>query len=367
MSRPILRTVPILLAFVALGSSAVPMAYAVQASGSIQLIPSQQTDLAKDQEITVNVSFVNNSTKSPPDAVVPNAASLSGPITVDFTCLDASCDCSQKDSTRFSFVSCSTAGAPAGVLSCVDAGSGRAIINIAPGGVDLAASTAPVLLAQLRIKNNLAVLPFTRFRASTDVCALSSCLTIGRDCATCAAEGCSFARGPFPTNVLQGCKHTCLNRISFFNGLDKLHFNALVQAPGYDPATASFSLTLSQGGTIFQVTVPSIPLSGTRTWEIRGPGNSTTPGFSVITITKRTGTGAGGVDCSNDWFKIVVDGWGDLNAAQTKDPPIVSEVNLGTVPALTFINSQPWTSIPTGASGAGITAVQADFDPGSPC
>jgi hypothetical protein len=365
MSRTNYLGTQILLGALAFGLCTAPAAHAVQASGSIQLIPSQQINILKDQEITVDVSFVNNSTKSPPDAVVPNEATLTGPITVDYTCLDSSCDCSASDPTRFSFVSCSVAGAPAGVVSCTAASPGRAIINLAPAGVDLAASAAPVFLAQLRIKNNLDPLPFTRIRASTDVCALESCLTLGADCANCAAEGCSFARGPDVPDGILSCKHGCENRISFFRGLDKLHFNALVNLPGYDPAAESFSLTLSRGGTIFTVTVPNVPQVGmSRVYELTGPGNSTTPGFSFITITRRTGTGTGGEDCSMGWFKIVVEGWGDMTAAQTKDPEIIVELGLG---ATNHLNKEIWKSLPPSGTGSDITAVENQFDERSPC
>jgi len=365
MSRTNSRNVQGILGALLLGLWLAPAAHAVQASGSIQLIPSQQIDLLKDQEITLDISFVNNSTDSPPDGLGPNEATLSGPITVDYTCLDASCDCTASDPARFSFVSCSVAGAPAGVVSCVAGAPGRAIIDLAPAGLDLPASNTPVFLAQLRIKNNLADLPITRFRASTDVCALESCRTLGSDCATCAAEGCSFARGPQVTDGIFDCKHGCKNRISFFAGLDKLHFNALVNVPTYDPAADTFSLTLSRGGTIFTVTVPNVPRVGTsRVYELSGPGNSTTSGFSRIEITRRTGTGTGGEDCSMGWFKVVVDGWGDMTAAQAVDPEILVELHLG---ATTLMNKENWNSLPPSASGSSITAVENTFDTRSPC
>jgi hypothetical protein len=364
MSRAVFRSIQIPLLALAFGLWAVPVAHAVQASGSIQLIPSKQLDLAKNDTITLDVSIVNNSTTTPPGAIAPNPASLTGPITVDYTCTNPSCDCTITDPTRFSFVSCSIVGAPAGVVSCVPGAPGQVIINLAAGGISLPASTTPLFLAKLTIKNNLDKLPFTRFRASTDVCALESCVSLGTDCATCAAEGCSFARGPQETNQILSCKHGCLNRISFFSGLDKLHFNGLVQAQGYDPSADTFSLTLSKGGTIFTVTLPNLPQVATRTWRIFGPGNSTTPGFEEIEVTKRTGT-VNGVDCTDGWFKVIVDGWGDMTPAQVKDPQILVELGLG---ASSFVNNEPWTSLPAGAVNPGdITAVVNDFDVRSPC
>jgi hypothetical protein len=364
MSRAVFRSIQIPLLALAFGLWAVPVAHAVQASGSIQLIPSKQLDLAKNDTITLDVSIVNNSTTTPPGAIAPNPASLTGPITVDYTCTNPSCDCTITDPARFSFVSCSIVGAPAGVVSCVPGAPGQVIINLAAGGISLPASTTPLFLAKLTIKNNLDKLPFTRFRASTDVCALESCVSLGTDCATCAAEGCSFARGPQETNQILSCKHGCLNRISFFSGLDKLHFNGLVQAQGYDPSADTFSLTLSKGGTIFTVTLPNLPQVATRTWRIFGPGNSTTPGFEEIEVTKRTGT-VNGVDCTDGWFKVIVDGWGDMTPAQVKDPQILVELGLG---ASSFVNNEPWTSLPAGAVNPGdITAVVNDFDVRSPC
>lgn len=347
----------------------VPAAHAVQASGSIQLIPSQQTDLLKNQDITLDVSFVNNSTTSPPSPVSPREATLTGPITVDYACTSSSCDCTTKDPTRLSFVSCSIVGAPAGVVSCVDAGAGtgQVIINLAPGGLDLAADPTPVFLAQITLQTDVDPLPLTRFRAGTDVCALSSCLALGVDCATCAAEGCSFVRGPEATGGLLSCKHGCPNRISFFSGLDHLHFNTLVHVPGYDPATDSFTLTLTDGGTVFTVSVPNVPQVDTRVYMLKGPGNSTTPGIESIEITRRTGTGPGGVDCTDNWFKIIVEGWGDMNLAQMPDPMITVDLSLGTSPVTELTDTETWTSIPPGATGSKITAVEKDFPVRSPC
>jgi hypothetical protein len=348
------------------GICSVPAAHAVQASGSIQLVPSQQINLAKDQQFTVDVFFVNNSTTTPPGAVVANPANVKGPITLDYTCTDTGCDCSTKDNTRLSFVSCSIAGAPAGVTSCTAGGPGQVVIDTVAGGVDLAASTTPVFLATVTLKNNSDPLLTTRFRAATDVCALSSCLTVGADCALCAAEGCTFVRGPNVPNTLLSCKHGCPNRISFYNGLDKLHFNTVVQAPTYDPATDSFMLTLTLGAsTVYTLTLPNVPQVGTRVYRLFGPGNSSTPGLESIEITRRTGTGIGGVDCTMDWFKVIVDAWGDFNIAQVTDPKIQTEMTLDALPA--FTDSEQWTSIPSGAVGGAIRAVQLDFAQRSPC
>ncbi len=120
----------------------------------------------------------------------------------------------------------------------------------------------------------------------------------------------------------------------------------------------------SRGGTIFSAVLASIPQVATRTWRFFGNGNSTTPGIEEIVITKRTGS-VNGVDCSDGWFKIIIDGWGDFTPAQIVDPQILVELDLG---GTTFVNNENWQSLPAGAVNPGdIKAIVNDFDIRSPC
>ena len=350
-------------------------AHAVQASGAILLIPSKQQLIQANEEITVQVYFRNTSTTSPNAAVPPllnvaaNPAILTGPISIDLS----STDCGgPANSTALDFIPGPAAGCDAkaaNVTSCADGVAGEVLINLAPGGVS-APDDTPVFLATIRLKNTVqppADLPRLNIRASTGTCSVTSCVTPipPQDCVSCSAEGCTFVSGNVNVNLMS-CKHGCPNKIEFFPQApakqDLVHINFLVQQIGYDPANQPFRLVVSKGAVVIFDTglLPGIPAVGGN-FILNGPGNNTTPGIEEIQVLPRTGVGAGGVDCTNGFFKVIVDGRGNFSAAAMVDPTITFEVTLG---AQTYTNTAIWTST---SGSAGITRIQFDDPNRSPC
>jgi hypothetical protein len=361
---------------VLLGVSAIAgTASAVQTSGSILLVPSQQDPLAPGQQFTVAVYAKNTSSATPfmvgdpvPPPFVSNAAVLTGPVSVDYACLD-NCQCANQNTTDISFLGCDLTGAQG--TGCVAGAAGEVLVNLPAAGLNLPNDT-PVLLATLKLKNNNAgPLPLPRhfLRSTTAECALKSCIDnvqqIG--CVDCAAEGCAFVSGVSTSSPPLSCKHGCNNKIEFFPQTpaqpDNLHVNALIQQIGYDPGTQPFSLTVTKGATtIYSVSVPFVPLLGSPangTW-LQKPDPSL-PGLDQILITKRTGVGVGGVDCTMDWFKIIVDAHGDFSAAAMTNPTLTITYTLnGVAHSVTGV----WTSV---NSASGIKQITFDIPDRSPC
>jgi hypothetical protein len=365
-----------LVAIVAAGVLSAPAAHAVQTSGSIVLVPSQQDALPAGAPFTVAVYFRNTSTKTPflqadplPPPFVAVPAKLTGPVSVDYACLQ-SCSCAAQSPADIAFLGCDLAGGAA--TGCAAGVPGEVLINLPAAGLLLGASDAPVLLATLKLKNNLATPLLPHFiRATTEECALQACQTAlpPTGCVDCAAEGCTAVSGTTPQSQLLSCKHGCFNTFEFFpqtpGKQQSVHLNALFQQVGYDPATEPFTVTVKKGATvIYTDTEPFIPLLGAignGTYLLKGPGNNTTPGLVQILITRRTGVGVGGVDCTQDWFKVIVDARGAFAAAALLNPDITIEMTFGGV---THVIDGVWTTV-TGAGG--IKEIKFDIPDRSPC
>ncbi len=359
------------------GALATPVAYAIQSSGSILLVPDDQTGIAPNQEVRIGVFFKNTSTRTPdpgpppppPPPPVPGAAAdalLSGPISVDYACLN-SCECPVARPDDLIFLGCDLTGGVA--TGCTAGAAGEVLINL-PAGLVIPGGDTPVLLATLRLRNNVAPptdLPTHFIRATTESCAVRACddIIAQVNCTDCAAEGCSYIRGTSPSTPFS-CKHGCENKIEFFPQSpakqDLLKVNAVFHQPGYDPATQPFAVTVSTGGvTLFSQAEPFLPRAGTNAYRVTGPGNNTTAGLVEIEVTRRTGTGIGGIDCTNDWFKVIVQARGDFSAAASVNPTVRVEYTLG---SMTYVSEEPWTSF---SGAAGITKITFDTPRRSPC
>lgn len=408
MSRKRRITLQTLLGVLVAGIVATPAAWAVQASGSIVLVPSKQTGLVGNQEITVDVYFNNQSTQTPnptnpaPPAPVPvvapplpnlvlappNPATVTGPITIDL-CGDG-CPCKlpvpdgNGDGIKdLVFVPGPVAGCDAkasDVVGCAAVGS-SVIIDLPVGGIGIPDAT-PKYLATIRFKDTVpSVDPFkgqlgsVHFQASIGMCSLASCRVSvpppngpGSDCTFCSAEGCTFVRGESSNGNLLSCKHGCKNRFDFFPSQpadpDKTHLNFILQKPGYDPAAETFRLqVLKSGTTVFDTgTLPGIPLSGT-VWET--PTVPPLAGNQKIEIHQLGGTGKGGIDCTAaGYFKIIVDAWGNFDAARMPDPTMVVVIDIG---GATFSSGpRVWNSL---GPNNNISAITFDFPNSewSPC
>ena len=343
----VLRTSLRLLLAVACIIAASPRAEAVQSSGSIQLIPSKQTAIAQDESITVDVYFTNTSSQTPPAAIIPAIANVTGPITIDLGCVD--CSCSQQNAAALVFVPGAQAGCNskgAGVAGCAAGLPGEVLINLDPAGIN-APDATPVFLAQITVKNTLPQLPVLGIRAGTGVCAVKACVTPpNQQCAFCSAEGCTFVAGVSPQQDLLRCKHSCFNQVNFTNANDAYIFQGVlvVDDPNFNPAAESFTLSLNKVGfpPVVSINLPGgIPQTAAATWQLNGPGNQNTAGIDLIKITRQTGAG-----CQNS-FRVTVRYYGDLNSLQGNDDPTLrTEIQFdGRTP---FVNEEPWTRLLNG-------------------
>lgn len=357
------------------GALATPAAHAIQTSGSILLVPDDQTGIAANQEVRIAVFVKNTSTETPnppppvPPPLVPGSfvpAILSGPVSVDYACLD-NCQCAVSNTTDLTFLGCDLTGGVA--TGCTPGAAGEVLIDLPPNLV-LPGGDTPVLLATLRLRNEVQDPNQLRqhfIRATTEECALRACenLLTQLNCIDCAAEGCTSIRGAAVPEPFS-CKHGCENKIEFFpqspSKQDLLKVNAVFHQPGYDPATQPFAVTVSTGGvTVFSHAEPFLPKAGTSVYRVTGPGNNVTPGLVEIEVTRRTGIGIGGVDCTDDWFKVVVQARGDFSAAASVDPTVLVEYTLGST---TYQSQATWTSF---SGSAGITKITFDIAVRSPC
>ncbi len=322
-------------------------AHAVQSSGSIQLVPSKQIGIVQNENITVDVYFSNTSTQTPPQALIPAIANVTGPITIDLGCVD--CGCSQQNPAALSFVAggqsgCTSKGA--GVASCAAGAPGEVLINLDPAGIN-APNATPVFLATITLKNNLPELPVLGLRAGTGVCAVKACVTPpNQQCAFCSAEGCSFLAGISPQQELLRCKHSCFNQVNFTNALDAYIFQgvAIIDDPNFDPANESFTLSFGvPGNPIINISIPGgIPNTGVDVWTLAGPGNQNTPGIDLIKITRQTGAG-----CQNS-FRLQVKFFGDLSSLQALPPNPVLRTVLTFDGRTPFVNEEAWQTLQNG-------------------
>jgi len=345
MNRVVRTSLRLLLAIACIVAAA-PNAGAVQSSGSIQLIPSKQTAIAQDEQITVDVYFTNTSSHTPPQGLLSVPATVTGPITIDLGCVD--CSCSQQNTAALMFVPGGQAGCNskgAGVAGCAAGLPGEVLINLDPAGVT-APNATPVFLAQITLKNTLPQLPILGIRAGTGVCSVKACVTPpNSQCAFCSAEGCTFVAGVSPQQDLLRCKHSCFNQINFTNGNDAYIFQGvlIVDDANFNPASESFSLALSRLGfpPLVSINVPGIPQTAVDTWQLNGPGNQNTAGIDLIKITRQTGVG-----CQNS-FRVTVRFYGNLNSLQGNDSPTLrTEIQFnGRTP---FVNEEPWQRLQSG-------------------
>lgn len=353
MCRAVRASLSFLVAAFAMMAVAVPAAHAVQASGSILLVPSKQTALVQNEVVSVEVYFRNTSTQTPgPGAgqppIVETAATLTGPLTVDIGCVD--CACTSKDPAALSFIpgpanGCDVQGT--GVTGCVAGPNpGEVLINLAPAGILLPADDAPVFLATISLRNNLADLAPTVLRASTDICALTACIQPpSTGCASCAAEGCTFLAGEFAPPPLLRCKHSCLNQVNFTNNFDAYIFQgvAIVNDPNFDPSTVPFTLNMGRPNQapVVSISVPGgIPAVGNGTWVLNGFANSNNPGIDQIKISRQTGA-----NCQNS-YRITVRFFGNFSALEgNTDELLRTTISFG---ALTFGNEEVWQRLQNG-------------------
>jgi hypothetical protein len=187
-------------------------------------------------------------------------------------------------------------------------------------------------------------------------------------CVQCAAEGCTQLEGAAGEEEQFGCRHDCENEINFYAEpkQDYMKVQGIMRAPGFDPETMPFEVNVTLNGTtLFADAYPSIPKVSNQNGGIYqqiGPSNTVnTPGLIKIKISRRTGTGSGGEDCTMDWFKIVVEARGDFNLAQILNPRIRVDFKLD---QKTFFLEENWQSI---VSGGNVTTVRFINKNLSPC
>lgn len=347
MNRAVQGTFRLFLALAGVVLFGASTAHAVQSSGSIQLVPSKQTGITQDELITVDVYFTNTSTQTPPQALIPAIATVTGPITVDIGCVD--CACTQQDVTALSFVAGGQSGCTVkgpGVTSCAAGAPGEVLLNLPPAGLVVPDAT-PLFLATITLKNNLQALPVLGLRAATGVCSVKACvIPPNQQCASCAAEGCSFLAGVIEEQALLRCKHSCFNQVNFTNNLDAYIFQgvAVVDDPNFNPANESFTLSFGvPGNPVVNISIPGgIPSTGAGVWTLTGPGNQNNPGIDLIKITRQTGAG-----CQNS-YRLQVKFFGNLNSLQLLPPNPVLRTEITFDGRPPFVNQEPWQTLQNG-------------------
>ncbi|HZR81355.1 MAG TPA: hypothetical protein VFD92_09705 [Candidatus Binatia bacterium] len=254
------------IALLAVSGSARPAA-AVQASGSLIVVPSNWGLLATNDVIDVAIAARNSSSDTPavvvPDGTGDVQATLGGAIMVMLACADPTC--STQVPGKLAFVPVGGNGCvsndPA-VSSCASGGGDNVLITLSspitlpPGG------TVPVATVRVRVVDATGVTQLG-ISAHSDPASLTACSTNAPSvCAMCMADGCT--KVVFVQNVNVGnCPHACPSRIRFLGDAarpDFIEFHGIVTAgANFDPNSAPFTISLSnaQFNPIFSLSLPA--------------------------------------------------------------------------------------------------------------
>lgn len=289
--------------------AAASAADAIQASGSLALIPQKQTGLVVGEVFTVDVYVINTSTD---EVGSPVSAVVRGPLRVDKGLVD--CAGTEQRPKALGFEPGPAAGCVAkadGVTRCEEDTSGSILIQLDPVGILLSAE--PAFVATIALRNLLPELPVLGLRASVGACALEACETFSprTNCKGSSAASCTFVAGISPQG--EGCDRQCKGSIEYRGAeLDRLLVKGEVKV-GYD-SSRSVKIELGgeagSSGRLAEISIPGgIPRSGAG-FVVTGPGNSNTPGINLIRLTPR----------KNGSLFVELDYFGNLRAAQSYMP-----------------------------------------------
>jgi hypothetical protein len=325
------------LALAAVAAIARP-AGAVQASGSLLVIPSSWGYLAVDEEIDIAIHARNSSMDTPaasfPDPLADVGAVIGGPITVTLACADPLC--AAQVPGKLAFVKVGASGCVAknpAVNACV-AGPGTTVlvdfasIDLPPGGT--------VEVATIRVKVvDLAGVTQLGINARTDPGSLIACSTSAPAvCATCTATGCTKVVAVQGINIAV-CSPSKIRFIGTAAKPDALEFHANVSPGGLiDPPNQPFSVKL--GNVLFDpilsFTLPpgSFKKQGT-TYTYRDDSASTTGGIGFVRISLR--------DNQPNVYKVDIQAYDASLEAEAVVPAMTVEIAIGSE---TFSLTAPW-------------------------
>jgi hypothetical protein len=266
-------------------------AVAVQASGSIAVVPSSTDSLLPGQEVQIDLVVHNGSTDTPGldfsgDGTELIAGTLHGPIRVRTGCLDAECSTQQRRTLLF--VAGPDAGCTAraaGVVGCSGRSSGEVLIETAPGGIVLPPGGA-VALATFTLRStatNERPTPALGLLGSSPPDGLRACSTARPEiCAAAVARGSvriTFA-GVLPASLGIG------GRITFRRGFDKLDIDQSVPlASSFDPSSESVSVEITnERGRVISCTLPPGSVTGRTALRFRSAAAARDGGMASVVI-----------------------------------------------------------------------------------
>jgi hypothetical protein len=313
-------------------------AHAVQASGSLLVIPDNWGFVVQDEEIDIDIKARNSSMDTPSvsfgDPLADVAATLTGPIVVTLACADPTC--SAQVPGKIAFVSVGASGCVSkhpSVSSC-SAGAGTTVdiafaspIALPPGGT--------VDVATIRVRIVDAGFAQLGINASTVPASLIACSSSGANvCATCMATGCTKLVSTSPINV-GVCSPSKIRFLGNAATPDSFEFHANVSPAGViDPPSQSFSVTLSNVlfNPIFSFTLPpgSFTQQGT-TYTYRNDAAATTGGIRFVRIALRSG--------QVNVYKVDIHAYDASLEAEATIPGMTTEITIG---AEAFALSAVW-------------------------
>lgn len=287
-------------AWIAASGLATP-AHAVQASGSLQVIPDNWGQLAVNDEVDVTVVATNTSTDTPAvsfpaDGLGAVPATLTGNITVFLACTVPSC--MAQVAGKMEFVSVGGNGCvskhPA-VTSC--SSGGAQLVNLALGGPIALPPAGSVDIATIRVKMiDVGGVAQLGMKAMTEPTAITACSTSAPSvCAMCMATGCSKVVTVQGVNT-GPCPHACPSKIRYIGDAAKpdfFEYHSLI-FPGtvIDPPNQLFSVTLSNAlfNPIFSFTLPPGSLkSQGDAFTYDNPAAALAGGIAWIKLARRDG------------------------------------------------------------------------------
>ncbi|MEW6269456.1 MAG: hypothetical protein AB1689_09195 [Thermodesulfobacteriota bacterium] len=294
-----MRALAILSTVVALLAARPAPALAVQASGSLLLVPSKDF-LMEREEVDLVVSVQNTSSDTPGSGGTdPVTAVLEGPLTVKLSCLSP--DCSVRASGALALVPVAPTGCVASapeVADCVVGGPDDVLITIDPSGITLPPGGS-VAVATVRIRVVDSVLSGLLLHAVSPVGGLIACASAAPSLLCARGDVSGSVALAFSESLLQ-CRSRCSARVRFIGDAakpDKLELAGLLTStssldPGSEPTTLELA---SELGPMLALQLPAGALVGRgTTYTYRDPTARSSGGIGLVSL-KLVPDGSGAV------------------------------------------------------------------------
>jgi hypothetical protein len=286
------------VAAVAIVAGSATRAHAVQASGSLQIVPSNWGFVALNEEIDVQIIARNTSTDTPavafPDVFQDIAATLSGNISVLLGCTGNGC--TGQVPGKMAFVPVGGNGCVAkhaNVTGCTSGGGN--LVNIAIASPIPLPANGGVPVATIKVKMiDLGGIASLGIHAESEPVGVTACSTSSpSNCVACMLNGCT--KIVFTQDVNTGpCPHACPSKIRFIGDAAKpdfFEYHSLI-FPGtvIDPPTQNFNITLSNAlfNPIFSYSLPPGSfIDQGDAWTYRNLTAQDTGGIAWVKIARR--------------------------------------------------------------------------------